>query len=84
MVVQIAEYRKHGFDVKGIVGVNRSPSCGVETTSRENKEVQGQGVFVETVLRLLGEHGLHIRCVGMKASEPEKAVFTVKELLGVK
>ena len=30
---QVAEYLRHGFTVVGIIGTNRSPSCGVETTS---------------------------------------------------
>ena len=33
VVRQIREYRKHGFTVLGIVGVDRSPCCGVNTTS---------------------------------------------------
>ena len=38
VVDQIQEYQKHGFQVLGIVGANRSPNCGVETTSDQNRE----------------------------------------------
>jgi predicted secreted protein len=47
LIFQISEYRNYGFDIRGIVGVNRSPSCGVDTTSKNNQEVEGQGVFIE-------------------------------------
>ena len=33
VVWQIREYQKRGFAVLGIVGVDRSPCCGVNTTS---------------------------------------------------
>ena len=38
VVDQIQEYQKHCFQVLGIVGANRSPNCGVETTSDQNRE----------------------------------------------
>lgn len=40
---QIREYHKHGFQILGIIGADRSPSCGVETTSDYNREVRGRG-----------------------------------------
>lgn len=33
VIQQIVEYHKYGFDIIGIIGANRSPNCGVETTS---------------------------------------------------
>ena len=46
IVFQISEYQNYGFDIRGIIGVNRSPSCGVETTSNNNQEVEGEGLFI--------------------------------------
>ena len=83
IVFQIAEYRKYGFDVRGIVGINRSPSCGVDTTSDNNQEVEGEGIFVEALRRELEKNGLNIAMVGIKAFEPEKAVAAVRPLLGM-
>ena len=39
------EYRRHGFTIVGIVGVNRSPSCGVDTTSDHDRELPGLASF---------------------------------------
>ena len=53
VVDQIQEYQKHGFQVLGIVGANRSPNCGVETTSDQNRELEGQGAFLEAIAQRL-------------------------------
>lgn len=42
VVWQIREYQKHGFAVLGIVGVDRSPCCGVNTTSDQDRELPGR------------------------------------------
>jgi predicted secreted protein len=83
LVFQIVEYRKYGFDVRGIVGINRSPSCGVDTTSDNNQEVEGEGIFIEALRRELEKNGLAVAMVGIKAHEPEKAVEAVRALLGM-
>ena len=83
LVFQIVEYRKYGFDVRGIVGINRSPSCGVETTSDNNQEVEGEGVFIAALRHELERNGITIAMVGIKAHEPEKAVAAVRTLLGI-
>ena len=66
---QVLEYRRHGFSIVGIVGANRSPNCGVETTSAQNREVPGKGLFMEHLARRLEEEGLSIPMIGLKASE---------------
>jgi predicted secreted protein len=84
LVFQIVEYRKYGFDVRGIVGINRSPSCGVDTTSDSNQEVEGEGVFIEALRRELEKDGINVAMVGIKAFEMEKAAAAVRTLLGMK
>ncbi len=69
---QVQEYHRHGFVVVGIIGANRSPSCGVETTSDQDREVPGKGVFLEALCRELARRGLEIPCIGVKAG-PEAA-----------
>ena len=48
-MLQIDEYVKHGFEIKGIIGANRSPNCGVESTSDNDVEINGMGVFMEAL-----------------------------------
>jgi predicted secreted protein len=79
-VYQIEEYLKHGFVIFGIIGINRSPSCGVETTSLNNEEVQGEGVFMESIRKELEKRNISVKMIGIKTTEKEKAVEEIKEL----
>ncbi|NOH51150.1 DUF523 domain-containing protein [Vibrio rotiferianus] len=81
LIYQITEYKKNGFIIHGVIGVNRSPSCGVNTTSENNGEVEGYGVFIEKLLESLHQKRLMLPMVGVKTSTPEKAVEEVNRLL---
>ena len=67
VLLQIAEYEAHGFTVCGIVGMNRSPCCGVDTTSDRDQEIAGQGVFIAAIRAGLRAAGYSIPIVGIKA-----------------
>jgi len=82
VVLQILEYKKNNFDIKGIIGLNRSPSCGVETTSKNNLEVEGFGVFMERLIEKIKSHKIKINVIGIKPSEIEKSISEVKQLIG--
>ena len=82
LIFQISEYQDYGFDIRGIVGVNRSPSCGVDTTSENNQEVEGEGVFIKALRRELKKNRIQIKIVGIKAFEPDKMVQSIKNLIG--
>ena len=75
---QVLEYRRNGFDVVGIVGMDRSPCCGVNTTSDENRELTGQGVFIAAVQAAMAGLGIRIPFIGIKT---ENAVERIEKLL---
>ena len=81
VVRQIREYRKHGFTVLGIVGVDRSPCCGVNTTSDLDRELPGRGVFIAALQTALEEAELPVPVIGIKPSAPD-ALAAVQALLG--
>jgi len=74
-------YQKHGFAVLGIVGVDRSPCCGVNTTSDQDRELPGRGVFIASLRAALESAGLTVPVIGIKPSAPE-ALDRVRSLLG--
>jgi predicted secreted protein len=76
---QMEEYRKHGFELVGLVGINGSPSCGVETTWTEGGEVEGPGLFTRMLLEMPA--GASLRMVGIKASAPEEAIEQIDRLV---
>ena len=76
---QVQEYRRHGFQVLGIVGANRSPNCGVETTSDFDREVEGRGAFMEAIGQRLEAAGISVPMLGLKS--PDGAAQKVATLL---
>jgi predicted secreted protein len=81
LVLQVEEYRKNGFQAAGILGVNGSPTCGVETNWREDEEAHGPGVFIQILTDLCHRTGLSLPTRGVKAYEPQAAAAAVAELL---
>ena len=67
---QIKEYEKNGFEIVGIVGANRSPNCGVESTSDHDEEISGRGIFMEELSRRLEAEQIKIPMLGLKGSDP--------------
>lgn len=66
---QVLQYRRHGFTVVAIIGANRSPCCGVDTTSDQDREVAGQGVFMERLARRLQQEQAEIPMIGIRDSD---------------
>lgn len=78
-MAQLLQYRRYGFQVVGILGANRSPCCGADTTSQDDQEVPGMGVFLEALAHRLEEVGWKIPMVGFRGTDD--AVETVQRLL---
>jgi len=80
LVHQIEEYAKNGFSIIGMVGIDRSPSCGVNTTSICDKECAGRGVFIGMIQKKLQAKGIGIPFIGIRPDQPEKALALMKTL----
>ncbi len=74
---QIDEYSRHGFEILGVIGCNRSPNCGVDTTSKDDVEVEGQGLFMEMLMAGVRERGLQIPFIGIRGSDDLAAKASV-------
>ena len=83
VVHQMEQYQQNGFIVLGVVGINRSPSCGVETTSAHDEEVDGMGVFMAALKVELDARGNPLPMVGIKANETTRALEAVRRLPGI-
>ena len=77
----IQEYESYGFKVLAVIGINRSPSCGVETTSKDGHEVAGHGVFIELISEALQQKGQTIKLMGVKTSESEESVRKLRQFI---
>ena len=78
---QIKEYINNGFSILGVIGINRSPSCGVQTTSKNNQEVIGEGVFMERLRQELEKNDIQIDMVGIKALETDAAIDSIQRMI---
>ena len=83
IVFQMEEYVKHDFQIIGLVGVNGSPTCGVNTTWFDDREYEGRGIFIELLEKKLKDRSICIEMVGIKARDPKEAVIAVNKLLGI-
>ena len=84
LIIQMDEYKKNGFEISGIVGINRSPSCGIDTTSMNNKEVTGEGVFIKALREEMEKRNIHTKIIGIKALETKKAINEIEKILIIK
>jgi predicted secreted protein len=78
---QIQEYKSYGFRVLGVIGVNRSPSCGIETTTKNNREVEGRGVFIELISEACRKRGYVVAMSGVMTSKKEESVKRIWQLI---
>ncbi len=83
LAYQIEQYLRYDFEIFGIIGVNRSPSCGIETTSIDGAEQPGKGVFMEIIAGELQQRNLSIKMLGTKTGEIEASVKSVREFLKI-
>jgi predicted secreted protein len=81
LVYQLVEYRKNGFELVGVLGINGSPTCGVETTWANDQEMQGAGVFIQMLDEECRKRGIALAMRGIKAYDARRAVAAVVNLL---
>ena len=79
VVYQAKQYLKHGFKVLGVLGINCSPSCGVDCHAY-NGAKPGKGAFMEELSEELRIEELELPVIGVADAEIEKAVEKILEL----
>lgn len=81
IIYQVEEYQKNDFEVVGLIGINGSPTCGVETTWYENEEVKGKGEFIKILAKEFEKRGIHMKMAGIKSIDPDIAVKIVMKMI---
>ncbi|NLF97607.1 MAG: DUF523 domain-containing protein [Candidatus Riflebacteria bacterium] len=81
---QIEDYLANGYNIEEIVGVDGSPSCGVNLTcagycggemddaARQHhnlREISGRGIMMEVLVELLAEKGINARFSAISEKE---------------
>ena len=78
---QIEQYIRNRFTVVGVLGINASPTCGVETTWSEGKEIIGPGVFIRELQKICARHKIEIQMRGINLKDPAEAIEVIRQLL---
>ena len=78
---QVEQYKRHGFKVLGVIGANRSPSCGIDTTSKNNAEVPGKGVFIDALYNALAAERDSMFWIGFKTITAKESLDRLRRLL---
>ncbi len=80
IVYQIKEYKINNFEVIGLVGINGSPTCGIETTWTDGTEIKGNGIFIKMLNDELQKNNIFIKMSGIKANDAESAVRAIEKI----
>ena len=81
LIDQIQEYQKNAFQFLGVVGINGSPTCGVETSWSHDREVAGPGVFIRMLAEGCRRRGIGLTMKGIKARDIQPALAAVRRLV---
>ncbi len=91
----VAEYVRNNYELVAIIGVSGSPSCGVKRTTSSNEwlgnpreapkevKVEGMGVFMEELLRVLGRYGYleNVALLEIRYSDIESSIKELRSEL---
>ncbi len=89
IVDQIQEYAKCGIDTEIVIGVDGSPSCGVNETSKgkpcknlsKNGKVKGSGILIEELRLALEERKSSIPFYGIRYERLSEDLANIEKLL---
>lgn len=81
VIFTIKEYLFQGFEVVGILGKEGSPSCGVTRTWLDEKQQDGQGVWIRELKKRLAAEKLDIPVIGVADHEQEEAIKWLEKKL---
>jgi predicted secreted protein len=81
LVQQIGQYQRNGFQVLGILGINGSPTCGVEFRWANGVEEPGPGVLIRALAAECQKRNISMHMRGVKASQPEAGMIVINDLL---
>ncbi|HUU28454.1 MAG TPA: hypothetical protein VM123_11640 [archaeon] len=80
-IFTIREYLFQGFEIVGILGKQGSPSCGVTRTWLDNRQQDGQGVWIRELKKRLAAEKLDIPVIGVADHQQEEAIEWLEEKL---
>lgn len=81
LVFTIREYLFQGFEIVGILGKQGSPACGVTRTWLDNRQQDGQGVWIRELKKRLVAEKLNIPVLGVADHKQDDTIKLLEERL---
>lgn len=82
LIFTIREYLFQDFEILAILGKQGSPACGVTCTWLDNRQQEGQGVWIRELSKRLDTEDLNIPVLGIADHEQENAIEWLEERIG--
>lgn len=79
LIFTIREYLFQDFEILGILGKQGSPACGVTRTWLDNRQQEGQGVWIRELKKRLVAEKLDIPVLGVADYKQENAIKWLEE-----
>lgn len=76
---QARQYLRQGFRVLGVLGINCSPSCGVDCHAY-NGAKPGKGAFMEELAEVFAGQGLELPLIGVADEDYQAAIPLIEAL----
>ena len=70
-----------GYKILAIVGIENSPSCGVNYVFYKGKKIKRMGIFMEMLKNQIKKIGLNIPFVGINVYKIEKCVGELERII---
>ena len=81
LVFTAREYLFQGFEIVGILGKQGSPACGVTRTWLDNRQQDGQGVWIRELKKRLVAEELDIPVLGVADHKQDEAINWLEDRL---
>ena len=74
----IEKFITDGFDIVGIMGIERSPSCSLGYVRRNGKIVEGSGVFMREIVAILDKSNRDIFHISLDLNEMDPTLRVIE------
>lgn len=91
VIREIKEYYQNGYKILGVIGLDGSPSCGVDITcsgdwkgNPENKPyqmVKGSGIFMQHLKSQAQKEKILLPCKGIDEENPSSSMAEIKQFI---
>ncbi len=80
VIFQLVEYRRNGFAILGLLGIDGSPTCGVDVSWADDREQPGPGIFIRMLADGCRRRDIRLAMRGIRAARPGQALSALEEL----